>query len=72
MSDPTIVSIELGPLRAALEQLAERGMEHLDDERCSQISSVFRVTLCDLSPEQCIGVYAAMLLKALPEAQTDG
>lgn len=69
MSDhPTLVRIELGPLRAALQQFADHGLELVDEERCAQISSVMRVTLCDLSPEQCIGIYAAMLLTALPEA----
>ncbi len=72
MNDPEIIALELGPLRAALELLAERGMTDLSDDRCSQISSVMRVTLCDLTPEECAGVYAAMLLKALPEAPTDG
>ena len=67
-----VVAIELGPLRAALQQLAEHGLELVDEERCEQISAVMRVTLCDLSSEQCAGIYAAMLLKSLPEVPTDG
>lgn len=68
-ADPNIVKIELGPLRETLEQLAARGLERIEESFCEQISSHFGLILSGLDAEQCMGIYAAMLLRSLPEGQ---
>lgn len=67
MNDDTeIIRIELGPLRSTLAQIAEHGMQDIDEDRCEEIASVFRVALTGLNPLQCIAVHAAMIVAAIP------